>query len=107
VDRLIAVRISSFVYIDKTQYLGQYERSETRKRTQRTAGAVGENTMDLVSRLDLVDAIARDRQRELANASHRRAAQESRQAASPRTSLVDRLTVVFGASSLPTAPRAI
>ena len=63
--------------------------------------------MDLVSRLDLVDAIARDRQRELANATHRRAAQESRQAASRRISLADRLTVVFGTSSVPTAPHAI
>ena len=63
--------------------------------------------MDLVSRLDLVDAIARDRQRELVNASRRRAAQESRQAAGGRISLADRLTVVFGTSSLPVAPRAI
>jgi len=56
--------------------------------------------MDLVARLDLVDALVRDRQRDYDAAVQRRAA-----LASSRTrrqpSLIDRLTVVLGGNTAP------
>lgn len=56
--------------------------------------------MDLVSRLDLVDAIIRDRERDAAAEVQLRAALASRPT-SQRRSLADRLTVVLGGSTSP------
>jgi hypothetical protein len=56
--------------------------------------------MDLVSRLDLVDALVRDRQRDLDAAIQRHAALASRRTRR-RRSLTDRLTVVLGGSTSP------
>ncbi len=56
--------------------------------------------MDLVSRLDLVEAIIRDRERDAAAEMQLRAALASR-STSRRRSLADRLTVVLGGSTSP------
>jgi hypothetical protein len=58
----------------------------------------GESTMDLVSRLDLVDAIVRDRQHDSDAAMERRALLASR-STNRRRSLADRLTIVLGGST--------
>jgi hypothetical protein len=56
--------------------------------------------MDLVARLDLVDALVRDRQRAYDAAVQRRAALASSRTRRQR-SLTDRLTVVLGGSTAP------
>jgi hypothetical protein len=55
--------------------------------------------MDLVSRLDLVDALVRDRQRDSDAAFERHAALAAGR--TRRHSLTDRLTVVFGSTTSP------
>ncbi len=56
--------------------------------------------MDLVSRLDLVDALVRDRQRDSDAAMKRHTALAAGRTRR-RPSLTDRLTVVFGTTTSP------
>lgn len=56
--------------------------------------------MDLVSRLELVDALVRDRQRDSDTAIQRHAALASSRTRRQR-SLTDRLTVVLGSTTSP------
>jgi hypothetical protein len=95
----MAVTISSFVYIDKHRYMVHSKRMNGSTNKRRQNG--GAPTMDLVSRLDLVDAIVRDRQRDSAAATQRRAALAGRPSAGRRRSLSDRLTIVLGGSTSP------
>jgi hypothetical protein len=60
----------------------------------------GEAAMDLVSRLDLVDALVRDRQRASDAAIQRHTALASHRTGRSR-SLTDRLTVVLGGNTSP------
>jgi DNA-binding transcriptional regulator LsrR (DeoR family) len=64
-----------------------------------TRDGEGETAMDLVSRLDLVDALVRDRQRDSDAAIQRHIALASGR--TRRRSLTDRLTVVLGSTTSP------
>jgi hypothetical protein len=93
----MARTISSFVYIDKHRYMTYSMGVNTTTSIHRNGEG---EPMDLVSRLDLVDALVRDRQRESDVAIQRHTALESRQTRrSP--SLTDRLTVVLGGTTSP------
>jgi len=94
----MAATISSYVYIDKHRYM-TYSTSMNRTTNQHRHGE-GATAMDLVSRLDLVEAIIRDRERDAAAEMQLRAALASR-STSRRRSLADRLTVVLGGSTSP------
>jgi hypothetical protein len=93
----MATTISSFVYIDKYRYM-PYDLGVMRT-TDSHHDDEGAAAMDLVSRLDLVDALVRDRQRESDAAVQRHAALAAGR--TRRRSLIDRLTVVFGSTTLP------
>src|SRR6266566_7966328 len=99
VDRRMAPTISSFVYIDNHRYL-PYSSSMFRTPDNQTRDGEGETAMDLVSRLDLVDALVRDRQRDSDAAIQRHTALASGRTGRQR-SLTDRLTVVLGSNTSP------
>jgi DNA-binding transcriptional regulator LsrR (DeoR family) len=94
----MAVTISSFVYIDNCRYIA-YDRIVIRT-TDNHHTDEGERSMDLVSRLDLVDALVRDRQRD-SDAAIRRHAALAAGRTRRQPSLTDRLTVVLGGSTSP------
>jgi hypothetical protein len=95
----MAGSISSFVYIDNHRYL-PYSSGMFRTTNNQTREGEGESAMDLVSRLDLVDTLVRDRQRDSDAAILRHAALASGRTRRQR-SLTDRLTVVFGSTTSP------
>jgi len=94
----MASTISSFVYIDNHRYMTYHRRVMTA--TNNHHKDEGEAAMDLVSRLDLVDALVRDRQRDSDAAIQRHAALASGRTRRQR-SLTDRLTIVLGGTTSP------